>query len=134
MASQPDRVSEPGAPATGLDGKNVKVGADSLQGTTPSVRSEDLVVGDYGSDSNHVFSEPKVADYWRGVYEKAQYEGRHRFDPTLTWSADEEKKLRRKVDLRIMIWCWIMFMALDLNRRNINRGPYAMAENLECPV
>ena len=105
--------------------KDVNATADSLDGTTPSLRSEELVVGDYGSDSNHVFSDPKVADYWRGVYENAKYEGRHRFDPTLTWSADEEKKLKRRVDWRIMTWCWLMFLALDLNRRNINRGMLA---------
>ncbi|USW54319.1 Putative major facilitator superfamily, MFS transporter superfamily [Septoria linicola] len=122
MASQPEKLSAQVAPTAGLEGKDVKIGEDSLQGTTPSVRSEELVVGDYGSDSNHAFSDPKVADYWRGVYEKAQYEGRHRFDPTLTWSADEEKKLKRRVDYRIMTWCWVMFLALDLNRRNINRA------------
>lgn len=27
-----------------------------------------------------------------------------------------------QVDFRIMTWCWLMFLALDLNRRNINRG------------
>lgn len=62
-----------------------------------SLRNGELVVGDLGSDGNHVFSDPKVAEYWRGVYEKAKYECRHRFDPTATWSAEEEKRLRRKV-------------------------------------
>ena len=28
----------------------------------------------------------------------------------------------RQLDLRIMTWCWLMFLALDLNRRNINRA------------
>ncbi len=53
--------------------------------------------GDYGSYGDHIFSDPKVAAYWAGVYEKATYEGRHRFDPTFTWSATEEKRVRRKV-------------------------------------
>lgn len=53
--------------------------------------------GDYGSYHDHAFSNPKVAAYWRDVYENAQYEGRHRFDPSLTWSAKEEKALKRKV-------------------------------------
>ncbi|PIA93026.1 putative transporter [Cercospora beticola] len=127
MASHSDKLSHEVAPTAGLTAKDVQIGTDSLQNSTPSLRSEDLVQGDYGSDSHHVFSEPKVADYWRGVYEKAEYEGRHRFDPTLTWSADEELKLRRKVDFRIMSWCWVMFMALDLNRRNINR---AISDNM----
>jgi hypothetical protein len=47
--------------------------------------------------TDHVFSDPKIADYWRAVYEKAQYEGRHRFDPSYTWTPEEEKRLRRKV-------------------------------------
>ncbi len=64
--------------------------------------SEDISIhedidGDYGSYSNHVFSDPKVAEYWRNVYENAHYEGRHRFDPSFTWGATEEKRLKRKV-------------------------------------
>ncbi|TKX22531.1 MFS transporter-like protein 92 [Elsinoe australis] len=99
--------------------------------STPSDASlhsgEEEIDGDYGSYHDHVFKDPKVADYWRNVYEKAHYEGRHRFDPNMTWSATEEKRLRRKVDFRIMTWCWMMFMALDLNRRNINR---AISDNM----
>lgn len=51
----------------------------------------------YGSYHDHVFSDPKIAEYWRSVYANAQYEGRHRFDPDFTWSAAEEKRLKRKV-------------------------------------
>lgn len=77
---------------------------------------------DYGSNPNHVFADPKIAEYWRGVYEKARYEGRHRFDPDLTWTANEEIALKHKVDWRIITWAWIMFFALDLNRRNANQA------------
>ncbi|KAK4494268.1 hypothetical protein PRZ48_014566 [Zasmidium cellare] len=100
---------------------DVKVSPDGA--STPSLHPSEFVVGDYGSDARYtVFSDPSVADYWRKVYDNAQYEGRHRFDPEISWSADEEKKLKRKVDLRVMTWCWLMFLALDLNRRNINRA------------
>lgn len=61
-----------------------------------------LVEGDYGSQGGHVFEDEKVADYWRGVYEKATYEGRHRFDPSVKWSAKEEKKLLRKVCFNLL--------------------------------
>ncbi|GAB1205809.1 hypothetical protein APSETT445_004488 [Aspergillus pseudonomiae] len=71
---------------------------------------------------NHIFDDSDAAEYWANVYEKAQYEGRHRFDPSFTWTPEEEKKLIRKVDLRIMFWAWLMFCSLDLNRRNINRA------------
>lgn len=81
--------------ASSKSDSDVKVSSNGA--STSSLRSSELVHGDYGSDSNHVFSDPSVADYWRKVYEDAQYEGRHRFDPEITWSADEEKKLKRKV-------------------------------------
>ena len=32
-----------------------------------------------------------------------------------------------QIDMRIMTWCWMMFVALELNRRNINR---AISDNL----
>lgn len=51
----------------------------------------------HGSYDDHVFSDRVTAEYWRNVYEKAQYEGRHRFDPNYTWTAAEEKRLVRKV-------------------------------------
>ncbi|KAF4310051.1 major facilitator superfamily transporter [Botryosphaeria dothidea] len=80
------------------------------------------IQGDYGSGRDHIFSDPKVADYWRNIFENAKYEGRHRFDPTFTWTAQEELRVRRKIDLRVMVWTWLMFLSLDLNRRNINRA------------
>lgn len=53
-------------------------------------------VPEYGSYGDHVFANERVAEYWRQKYEAAHYEGRHRFDPAFTWTADEEKRLRRK--------------------------------------
>ncbi|KAH8758988.1 major facilitator superfamily domain-containing protein [Diaporthe sp. PMI_573] len=67
------------------------------------------------------------SEHWRNIYEKAGYENRHRFDPGFTWTAEDERKLVRKVDLRIMTWAWIMFCALDMHRRNINR---AISDNM----
>lgn len=70
---------------------------------------------------SHIFQDDKVAEHWRQVYESTRYENRHRFDPSFEWTAAEEKSLLRKVDVRILIWSWVMFMSLDLIRRNINR-------------
>ena len=58
----------------------------------------------YGSSDEHIFTDPAVANYWRDVFQTAGYENRHRFDPSFTWSAEEERKLVRKIDLRIMLW------------------------------
>ncbi|KAF5529971.1 permease [Fusarium phyllophilum] len=79
------------------------------------------------SSLEHPFSDPEIADRWRKVYENAQYENRHRFDPSFTWTAQEEKKLVRKIDFRICLWAWVMFLSLDFHRRNINR---AISDNM----
>ena len=38
-----------------------------------------------------------------------KYEGRHRYDPSFRWSADEEKKLVRTIDIRICAWVCLTF-------------------------
>lgn len=50
------------------------------------------------------FLDPDAAAHWRGVYETAEYECRHVFDPTVTWTEEEEKKLVRRLDFRICTW------------------------------
>jgi hypothetical protein len=70
--------------------------------TTKVVDVKDQAPLDSGDESGassieHPFSDPEIADRWRKVYEKAEYENRHRFDPSFTWTDSEEKKLVRKV-------------------------------------
>ncbi|KAF9875932.1 allantoate permease [Colletotrichum karsti] len=104
------------------------VSTSQSQATETSVSSlREASAATLGSTDDHIFTDPSIADYWRKVYEKAEYENRHRFDPSYQWSAEEEKKLVRKIDKRIMVWAWIMFCALDLHRRNINR---AISDNM----
>ncbi|SNX83371.1 related to permease [Melanopsichium pennsylvanicum] len=88
-------------------------------------RAESLV-SDAPLSQSHIFQDEKVAQRWRQLYETTKYENRHRFDPNFEWTAEEEKKVLRKVDFRILVWSWIMFMSLDLIRKNINR---ALADN-----
>lgn len=48
--------------------------------------------------STNIFKDPEVREYYVDLYEKAQYECRHVFDAEATWSAEEEKKIIRKLD------------------------------------
>ncbi len=59
--------------------------------------------GGYATEKNP-FADPATAEHWRQVYEKSKYECRHVFDPSLTWSEEEEKKIVRKLDWRICLW------------------------------
>lgn len=36
------------------------------------------------------------------------YEGRHRFDPEFKWTAEEERRVIRKTDLKLMTWLCVM--------------------------
>lgn len=91
-------ASEKVAPTAGLHSKDFSNATFRQDATsTDSSNDEERVANELGSNGDHVFSDPKVAEYWRGVYENAQYECRHRFDPSATWTPEEEKKLRRRV-------------------------------------
>lgn len=50
------------------------------------------------------FLDPDVATHWTTVYEKSQYECRHVFDPSFTWTREEEKRLVRRLDWRVCLW------------------------------
>jgi hypothetical protein len=67
------------------------------------VTKEGVVVSARESDSSlatNIFADPEVAAYYFSVYEKAQYECRHLFDPELTWTKEEERIILRKLDWR----------------------------------
>ncbi|KAJ6541851.1 major facilitator superfamily domain-containing protein [Mycena capillaripes] len=83
-----------------------------------------------------VFDDPITLEAYRPP---PQYENTHRFDPKARWTWREEKRVVRKIDVRIMIWAgtsfelwaWkelahhligIMFFALDLDRSNISQA------------
>lgn len=89
-----------------VSGNDAKVTDTKGKVTTPtnasdqnssSDENESQRTGHYGSVDDHVFADPATAEYWRLKYEKAGYENRHRFDPELTWTPDEERKIVRKV-------------------------------------
>lgn len=64
-------------------------------------------------DTNNPFADPAVAERYAQVYEKAQYECRHVFDPTLTWTAKEESALVWKLDLHVCLWAVCTFLGCE---------------------
>ena len=84
-----------------------------------------------------VFDDPATLEIYRPP---PQWENTHRFDPLFRWTWGEEfvsacheyqawtdahcdaQKLIHKIDFRIMIWAWLMFFSLDLDRTNISQA------------
>lgn len=122
---------------------------DEVKDTTPfesTSSSEDSASEEELQDlPKNPFLDPHVAAHWKQVYEDAEYECRHAFDPTLTWTEEEEKRLVRKTDWRICTWAvrvhrasivtaaltrgrqCIMFFALQVDRGNLSQ---ALSDNL----
>lgn len=71
---------------------------------SPSASEDSGSEEEFNEHSKNPFLDPDVAAHWRQVYEDAQYECRHVFDPTLTWTEEEEKRVIRKLDWRICTW------------------------------
>ncbi|CAI4386301.1 CHS_3a_G0025170.mRNA.1.CDS.1 [Saccharomyces cerevisiae] len=94
---------------------------DIVEKAQLSVSAESLT-SDSESISHNPFDDFHKAERWRKVYESSGYEGLSKFDPEFTWTKDEEKKLVRKMDLKIFLWVFIMFAFLDLIRKNIARA------------
>lgn len=50
------------------------------------------------------------------------YEGRHRWDPELTWTPEEERRVVRKADFYFLPALCLMFFGLQLDRGNVSNA------------
>lgn len=52
------------------------------------------------------------------------YEGRHRFDPHATWTAEEERRVVLKTDLRLLSWLCLMMFGLQVSPYSLQIANY----------
>jgi hypothetical protein len=78
------------------------------------LKSDGTASSEHSFDEKNPFSDPKVAEYYKGVYETSQYECREAFDPDLEWTPAEEKKIVRKLDARVCAFACFAFFALQV--------------------
>jgi hypothetical protein len=93
------------------DEKRIEAG-NSPSASSINIDEYQLSARQYGSYEPHVFSDPVRRQHWQDIYETARYEGRHRFDPELTWSPQSERLLKRKValDMRKATQRWFVII------------------------
>lgn len=94
---------------------------------TKDVESYPRVVSDHGSvaySSERQVGRDHLAAF---IPPHDSYEGKHRFDPTATWTAAEERRAVRKTDMYLLSWLCLMFFGLQLDRGNLSN---ALADNL----
>ncbi|KAE8306492.1 major facilitator superfamily domain-containing protein [Aspergillus transmontanensis] len=99
------------------DSKQVSAGSSSetLPAAAPK-RVKDISEGAFDTTEDPRYYKP-IDDY----------EGIHRWDPDFEWGEQEEKKLIRKIDLRVCTFACVTFFALQLDRGNIVQ---AMSDNM----
>lgn len=98
-------------------GEKASISKDGAIASTLSDSDED---GTYFK--KNPFLDPDVAEHWAEVYENSNYECRAYFDPTATWTEEEERKIVRRLDWRVCLWAVSDILQYHPNTECVTNG------------
>ncbi|GAM41001.1 hypothetical protein TCE0_041f13781 [Talaromyces pinophilus] len=104
-----------------VDGRYVSSSSENSDqeyaGTKTALGSDTLeALRNRVSGGDATFDQTEDLRYYKPI---DTYEGIHRWDPEFEWEEWEEKKIVRKIDLRICTFACLTFFALQLDRGNL---------------
>ncbi|CAD0113693.1 unnamed protein product, partial [Aureobasidium uvarum] len=67
-----------------------------------------------------------LVDHHPDTVPHVHFEGREFYDPHATWTPEEESKVKRKTDIRLLAWLSLMYFAAQLDTTNMSN---ALADN-----
>ncbi|GEQ68831.1 hypothetical protein JCM33374_g2500 [Metschnikowia sp. JCM 33374] len=115
----------------GLSKNTAPRDSDSLSKKNDNVNIDYNSVSDAESASSksddNPFKDPTVAEHYRAIYEKCNYECASAFDPEFEWTEEEERALVRKLNWRVSLTSCVLFFGLQVDRGNLAQ---AVADNL----
>ncbi|KAG7099772.1 hypothetical protein E1B28_001584 [Marasmius oreades] len=120
-----EMVSDDGSLGDKVSDKDLSPDTGKVPVGAPVEKSRGNLWGRWSVNLDSVATQPSVFDdtvTLEAYRPPPQYENTHRFDPGARWTWREERRVVRKVDLRIMIWAAVMFFSLDLDRANISQA------------
>ena len=81
------------------------MGFDDIEGRPAAVST----ISDEGSKAHIEVGRENIHN---AIAPHESYEGRHRYDPHVEWTAAEEKRVVRKTDLYLLSWLCVMVSVL----------------------
>ncbi|KAL1862786.1 hypothetical protein VTK73DRAFT_6645 [Phialemonium thermophilum] len=76
-------------------------------------------------DPDDIATQPSVYDHpdvGAQYQPRPDWENLHRFDASARWTWAEEQRIIRKIDWRIMLFCAVMFMSMEIDRANLSQA------------
>ncbi|ODO03003.1 hypothetical protein I350_05847 [Cryptococcus amylolentus CBS 6273] len=109
------------APVVAIVTVNGPLATDQALSSPDSKRADDKE-SFYGENACAFEVDSQVELNYRFYEPPDTYEGKKRWDPKAEWTEEEETKLRRKLDWKVMSFACLCFFALQLDRGNLGNA------------